>query len=159
MSAALKLTGRYRELQAAARKGDDVSETLERLDDALDVTAERLVGIVRGLEAEQAKLDADAKALAEQKRKLARAQEQMESYLTRRLVNLGTSSVKCPGFTVFLKEAERVVVDDEKAIPPPYMRTKTTTEPNKVLILEAHRNRRETVPGTHVEQVVSLQVK
>ena len=52
---------------------------------------------------------------------------------------------------------EAVVIDDEASLPADYVRTKTVTEPNKVLIAQAIKDGFE-VSGAHLERKPSLKI-
>lgn len=152
------LSGPYRELQRLAEDGEDVEPALAKLDDVLEVKAERLLAVLRGLEADMTALDAEAQQLAKRKRKLAATEAQLRGFLVKSMTDAKIERIKCRAFTMWLKQSDAVIVDDEEAIPDDFMRVKTIREPNKTLILNAHRERQEIVPGTHIEQRMNLQV-
>lgn len=154
-----QLTGAYRELQQLADDGEDVSVALDQIEDELAVKAEGIAAVLRGLRADQDALRREEKRLADRRRALERNEERLRAYIRDCMVDAGLERVKCSAFTISLKHSDKVEIERAEALPPEYIRTKLTVEPDKAAILEAHRKSGECVPGTRIVQTISLIVK
>jgi len=119
------------------------------VDGATDKAA-ALQAVVARAESEELFLDGEAKSLAraaKQQATIAARCRTLIVALLRKRVEIGEGSViRGPGWSLSLRQTEAVEVSDPTAIPPAYLRTRTTTEPDKAAIKEAVEAG-ETIPG------------
>lgn len=162
MSAPLySLTGDYAELQRRAEDGEDVSGALAAIDDALEVKAERIAAVLRGLVADQETLAAEIVRLGARKRSLENAEERLRTYVRDCMVAANITRIKSPKFTLHLAPSESVVVEDIDAVPPEYLHTPKPVEKAvaKKVVLDAHKKLGEIVPGCRVVVTKNLVIK
>lgn len=157
MTRLYELTGAWADLQARAEDGEDVSAELAALSDSLEVKAERVSALLRHLRSDRDALRAEEKRLADRRRSLENNEERLRDYIRSCMENAGITSIKCASFTMSLSARERIVVDDESALPPECLRTKV--EPDKAAINAAYERDGEVVSGTRVEIYNSLTIK
>jgi len=151
MSATLyQLTGEYAALQARAEDGEDVTDALAAIDDAIEVKAERIAAVLRNLRADQETLRAEEKRLADRRRALENNEERLREYIRSGMERAGIQRVKCPAFTMSLSERESVVVDNVEAVPEEYTKMKVEVKVDSKAVLESYKKNGECVPGTRI---------
>lgn len=159
------LTGELAELQRLAEDGEDVSEALARVEGDLEKKGLGIAHVLRNLEADVTALNAETERLIEKSQRLVRQHKRLGEYVLATMQARGVHAIKGPAFS--LKVAEnppKVVVEDESAIPPEYMRTPDPPPPPKAVpdkkaILAAFKEHGEVVPGTRIERGVRLVIK
>lgn len=133
------------------------SDTLEGCEGAFEVKAEKVVYAIRGIERraslmrEQAKLFRTRIAIVEENAAY------LKTYLQHALVFTGKKALETPAFTIRLRNSTAVVITEESSVPSQMMRTKTTSEPDKVAIGKQLKAGEE-VPGCELEQRTSLTI-
>lgn len=153
---------RLRELADQAGTPEDEKaflDTLAAVGGELDAKVDRIAALM-------AEFDADADALKNEEQRLEARRKAIESnrsrlsdYCLRCLQDAGLSKVKGARFTVLVaKNAPKVVIDDEKAIPEEFVKMEWVTTPQKALIAAAIKAG-NTVPGVHMEQGESLRIR
>lgn len=164
MTALFLLANEYRE--AAARLADldmdpqTVADTLEAMSGDLEVKAQNVGFMVRSLEADAAAVKQWAKDAQERAKTLEGRAESLRDYLRRCMEATGIQKIEGPGITLSFRKSSAVIVDEPGLIPAEFMRTPEPppAAPDKKAIADAIKAGRE-VPGAHVEQRQSLQVK
>ena len=153
-----ELTGAYAELQDAAEQGEDVTEALAQVSDAIEVKAKNIASLLHSLTADVAAIHSEEKRLADRRRSLERNRERLREYLRSNMERMGVEKIRCPHFSLTLSAGpERVDIEDERAVPPEFTRTKV--EVDKVSILRAWKEAGECVPGTRIERGTRLLIK
>lgn len=110
---------------------------------------------VKNLTAEAAAIAAEVKALAERKKAAENRAERLKAILGGELSGTKFST---PRVAVSFRTSEAVVITDEGALPPEFLRVKTTTDPDKVAI-KAAIAKGETVGGAYIETKSNIQIK
>lgn len=155
-----EITGAYLQLQERAEEGEDITEALAQLDDALEQKATSVVRVVQGLEADVQAIRAEEQRLKKRRESIEANVERVREYLKHNMAAQGIRQIKSPQFVISLRDGPpKVRVIDEAQLPREYVREKVTREPNKVAILDAYKSAGEVVPGTEVVQEPCLQIK
>ena len=131
---------------------------LDALSDAIDAKAASIAHVLAQLDAEAEALRAEEKRLAARRQARERRAESLRDYLRMSLDAAGVSKIKSATHTISVGDGpQRVVVEDEGAIPAEFLRTKI--EIDKRAILVAMQSLGECVPGTRVERGRVLRIK
>lgn len=153
-----ELSEKYAQIQDMIESGQDgLDDTLESIEDAID---DKLVGyasIIRNLEA-------DVKAIKEEKSRLSDKQRTLENSITRLKNNVEINlratdkrKYKAGLFTFSLaKNPPRVVILDDKAIPKQYYVEQEPTLDKKALLADLKTG---DVPGAELQQSESIRIK
>lgn len=164
MTALYVIANEYRDAAAKLAELDldpqTVADTLESLSGDLEVKAQNVGLMVRCFEADAAACKQWAKDAAERAKAIEARAERLRDYLASNLEACGIEKVDGPGIAISFRKSSAVVIDGEDLIPAEFMRTKPAPppEPDKKAIADAIKAGRE-VPGAHVEQRRSLQIK
>ena len=130
----------------------------DALSDAIDAKAAAIAHVLAQLDAEAEALRAEEKRLAARRQARERRAESLRDYLRMSLDAAGVSKIKSATHTISVGDGpQRVVVEDEGAIPAEFLRTKI--EIDKRAILVAMQTLGECVPGTRVERGRVLRIK
>ena len=154
-----ELTGQFLALQKLADDPDiDLTDTLEGLTGEIELKANGLLQVVRGIEADIDAVDAEIKRLQEIKKVRQNRIDSLRDYLRFNMQNAGISSIKCPLFSITLAAGrDMVVIDDLELIPKKYQRIRV--EADKTAILQTLRAGR-IVPGASLgKSQESLRIK
>lgn len=131
---------------------------LDALSDAIDAKAASIAHVLAQLDAEAEAMRSEEKRLAARRQARERRAESLRDYLRMSLDAAGVSKIKSATHTISVGDGpQRVVVEDEGAIPAEYLRTKI--EIDKRAILVAMQSLGECVPGTRVERGRVLRIK
>lgn len=131
---------------------------LDALSDAIDAKAASIAHVLAQLDAEAEMMRAEEKRLAARRQARERRAESLRDYLRMSLDAAGVSKIKSATHTISVGDGpQRVVVEDEGAIPAEFLRTKI--EIDKRAILVAMQSLGECVPGTRVERGRVLRIK
>lgn len=131
---------------------------LDALSDAIDQKAASIAHVLAQLDAEAEALRAEEKRLATRRQARERRAESLRDYLRMSLDAAGVAKIKSATHTISVGDGpQRVVVEDEGAIPAEFLRTKI--EIDKRAILVAMQTLGECVPGTRVERGRVLRIK
>lgn len=146
-----ELSAELAALVDALDAGEDVRERLDAIEQALDRKVEAVVRVLRGLEAERDALGAEISRLETRRLSRERAADRLRDYLRDCLQLAGVGRVRTPIATVSVVPGrERLVVDDERAVPDEWCRVRR--EVDRARVLSAYREHGECVPGTRVER-------
>lgn len=160
MTKLYQLTDEYARLLELAEDGEDVGAELALLEGDLESKGANIAKVITSLEADSETAGEESKRLAERSKSLAAQAKRVRDYLRSCMQASGIKRIKGPAFTISLSGGKRkVVVSDETKVPPEYMRSKTTFEPNKAAILEAFEQFGEVVPGTAIEETTTLSIR
>jgi len=143
------LTGQLAELQAMADTDDEgLKEALQHAMDEIqgdfNVKADNIVMLRRNIESDVTAIDAEIERLAELKRIKANSVSQITDYLRRNMQAANITSIKRPLFTITLAQGkEKVIVDNEDAVPDELTAVKTSIAPDKNAIAAKLKEIRE----------------
>lgn len=148
----------YVALALRAEDGEDVSEELARLDDALTDKAEGVLYVLRNLELDAEALGTEIKRLTERKRTAENNVRRMREHLRDSMEKANATRIKTPRFVVTLSPGSEVVdVEDEAKLSPEWFRV--TREPNKSAILSNYRATGEIPEGVRIERGTKLVIR
>jgi uncharacterized protein YeeX (DUF496 family) len=143
------LTGQLAELQAMADTDDEgLKEALQHAMDEIqgdfEVKADNIVKLRRNIESDVTAIDAEIKRLAELKRIKSNSVSQITDYLRRNMEAADIKSIKRPLFTITLAMGkEKVIVDNEDAVPDDLTAVTTNIAPDKNAIAAKLKEIRE----------------
>lgn len=164
MTALYVLANDYRDAARKLMESDlddqTIADTLEGLAGDVEVKAQNVAMMVRLFESDAAACKQwAADAIQRAKATEARA-ERLRQYLAGNLEACGIEKVEGPGVSISFRKSSAVVIDGEDLIPDEFMRKKAppVPEPDKTAISAAIKAGRE-VPGAHIEQRATLQIK
>ena len=112
----------------------------EQLDNLLMERSDKIESValwVKNLESDAAAYKAEKEAFAEREKKATEKAKRLKDWLARVCEGEKFSTAKC---AVSFRRSESVEIVDANEIPDEYLRTKTTTEPDKVAIKEAMKS-------------------
>ena len=152
------LTDNYLRVLELAENGDDLNDTLETLEDAIEDKAENTAKVIKQLEANADMLANEIKRLSERKTAIENNAKRLKVYLQEQLEKVGTDKIKGEIFTVAIQNNPQIVeVLDESKIPAAYFIEQAPKLDRKELL--AHLKAGETIPGVVVKQSRSLRIR
>ena len=128
---------------------------LEELEMARDEKIENICLFIKDLKAEAAAIKAEKDALDARMKVSTRKAEQLTNYLQQELAGEKFKTSKC---VISYRKTQSVSIFDIDALPKDYIRIKTSTEPDKLMIKEAIKAG-ESVPGAVLEERQSMTIK
>ncbi|XSS65371.1 siphovirus Gp157 family protein [Pseudomonas sp. B11] len=134
------LTGQMAELAALADTDDEglrqaIQDTMDGIKGEFEVKADSIVMLRRNIEGDIDAIDKEVDRLNELKRIKKNTVGQISDYLRRNMEAADIKSIKRPLFTITLAlSPEKVVVDDEKAVPDEFVSLKSVITPDKKTI-------------------------
>ncbi|WP_339418968.1 siphovirus Gp157 family protein [Pseudomonas sp. RL_105y_Pfl1_103] len=134
------LTGKLAELQAMADTDDEgLKEALQYAMDEIqgdfNIKADNIVMLRRNIESDVTAIENEIERLAELKRIKSNSVSQISDYLRRNMEAANIKSIKRPLFTITLAMgSERVIVDNEDAVPDELTTVKSSIAPDKKAI-------------------------
>lgn len=153
-----ELSEQYQELERLLEEGEDVANELTRIEDAIEAKGAAIVHVLRNLDLDIDKLDAELKRLQARKSAAVANKERLREYVRTSMTDAGVHRVLSNTFVVSLQKGnESVVIEDETLIPEQYWKVKR--EVAKSLILETWQKNGEIVPGTRVERGTKLVIR
>lgn len=153
-----ELTQNYLHVLEMAENGDDLADTLESLEDAIEVKAENTAKVIKQLEANAEMLANEAKRLSERKSAIENNVRNLKSYLQEQLEKCGKSKIKGEIFTVALQNnPQSVDVLDESLIPSTYFIQQAPKLDRKELL--THLKAGEEIAGVTIKQTKSLRIR
>lgn len=135
-------------------------DTLEGMTGEIELKAQNVAMMVRYFDAQAEACKQWAKdAIERAKAEEARA-ERLRKYLAENLLACGIEKVSGPGVSISFRKSSAVVIDGADLIPQEFIRVPEPkpAEPDKKAIADAIKAGRE-VPGAHIEQRQSIQIK
>ena len=152
------LTTNYLHVLELAENGDDLTDTLEALEDAIEDKAENTAKVIKQLEANADMLATEIKRLSERKTTAENNAKRLKVYLQEQLEKVGRDKIKGEIFNVALQNnPQSVDVLDESKIPAAYFIEQAPKLDRKELL--AHLKAGETIPGVVVKQSRSLRIR
>ena len=137
-----------------------IADTLESMSGDLEVKAQNVACMARNLEVAADAIKAHREQQKEREDAIRKRAESMRSYLARCMEACGIEKIEGPGIALSFRKSSAVVINEPGLIPQEFMRVKPAPppEPDKTAISAAIKAGKE-VPGAHIEQRRSLQIK
>lgn len=156
MQSLYELTAEHQQLMNMAAENDEdfaaaLADTLDAQSDQLEDKIEATIIVSRQLEADAEACKAEAKRLTERAKAFERNAQACKDRVLWAMEATERKSVKRQLFTITRAAGRPVAaIDDADALPDDYFVTKTTTSPDKELIIDALKGG-EDVPGCHLD--------
>ena len=153
-----ELTQNYLQVLEIAENGDDLADTLEALEDAIEVKAENTAKVIKQLEANAEMLANESRRLSERKSAIENNVRNLKSYLQDQLDKCGKTKIKGEIFTVAIQNnPQSVDVLDESLIPSTYFIQQAPKLDRKELL--THLKAGEEIAGVTIKQTKSLRIR
>ena len=133
------------------------SDTLEGVEGAFEVKAEKVVYAIRGIER---RADLMREQLDRFRGRIVVVEENakyLKTYLQHHLEFTGKKALETPAFSIRLRKSTAVIITNEEDLPSQLMREKTTYAPDKLAIGDQLKAG-EVVPGAELEHRTSLTI-
>lgn len=149
-----ELTAEYRQFQQLVESEEfdeqTVADTLESIQGEIMDKGRNVAAFFQNLEADAEALKAAEARIAARRKAIENRAEWLKEYLRSNMERCGISKIECPEFVVTLGKPRDVCeIVNEDELPELYVKTKTTTTPDKTLILKAMKDGYE-VPGARI---------
>lgn len=136
---------------------DTLETALGQIEDNIEIKAESLAKLIKGIDGDIDTLKAEEKRLADKRRVLENKQKNIKGYLENQLRVMEIDKIKTPLFTVSLqKNPPSVEILDEDKIPEQFKKVTYTVV--KKDILEALKNG-QVIEGAEIKQTKSLRIR
>ncbi len=153
-----ELTQNYLQVLEMAESGEDLADTLESLEDAIEVKAENTAKVIKQLEANAEMLANESKRLSERKSAIENNVRNLKRYLQEQLEKCGKTKIKGEIFTVAIQNnPQSVEVIDETKIPLEFFVEQAPKLDKKTLL--QHLKNEEQIPGASLKQSQSLRIR
>lgn len=138
---------------------DTLETALSQVEDNLEVKAESMAKLVKGIDGDVTALKEEENRLAKRRKALENKQTNIKQYLQNQFNVMGIDKVKTPLFTVALQNnPPSVNILDEDLIPEQYKKTVTTTSIVKKDLLNALKEG-QVIEGAEIKQGRSLRIR
>ena len=128
-------------------KGDDLTECLDSIEDAIDEKASNIVKLVASLDVDVSGLDTEIKRLQARKKAITNNQERLREYLRYNMEVTGITKIKHTLFNITLgKPTVTAEIVDIDFLPDNYVNTEVVIKADKKAILKALKDG-EDIPG------------
>ena len=134
------------------------SDTLEGVEGAFEVKAEKVVYAIVGMDRRAQLMKDQLRRFRERIAIVEQNAGYLRTYLQHGLETTGKKRLETPAFTMTLRKSTAVIITSEEDVPSQLMRTKTTTDPDKVAIGKQLKAG-EVVPGAELEQRTTLLIR
>jgi Siphovirus Gp157 len=160
-----ELSTNYSALVDIIQNSDDAEQvqmlmdTLEAIDDEIEVKADQIARIMTELEAEANAIQTEAKRLAERSDKLMKNHANLKRYLLDNMIRTGKEKFKTQLFNFTVRNnAPSVQIVDESLIPADFKREVIETKIDKKAIAEMLKEKKE-VSGATLSYSKTLMIK
>lgn len=157
-----ELTEQYNQVSALLEQDDMDAEmlldTLESIQEAVEVKAENIAKLVRKYEAESEAIKSEAKRLSERAAKSAKNADKLKEYISDNLQRAGIGKVEGKFFTIGFRKSTSVNVIDFASLPDDFKITKTEIVADKKAIGERLKDGEE-IAGCELVTNQNLQIK
>lgn len=133
-----------------------VTDTLQGI--GVEGKLEDYCHVISQLNADVDMFNKEIERLAAKKESAQKGVDRMKSALSAYMQATGREKEKAGTFALSFRKSEAVVINDELALPPAYIRTKTTTAPDKTAIKNAIKSGVE-IPGAELQVNKNLQIR
>jgi hypothetical protein len=137
-----------------------IADTLEGLSGDLEVKAQNVALMCRGMEANAEACKQWAKEAADRAKAIEARAARLRDYLQRCMEATGIQKIEGPGVALSFRKSTAVAIDEPALIPAEYMRTPEPppAAPDKASIAAALKAGKD-VPGARLEQRQTLQIR
>jgi hypothetical protein len=133
------------------------SDTLEGVEGAFEVKAEKVVYAIRGIERRAELMKHQLNLFKERIHTVEQNAHYLRTYLQHGLESSGKRRLETPAFSMSLRKHTAVIITSEEDLPSQLMRSKTTTAPDKIEIGKQLKAG-EMVPGAQLEHRTTLTI-
>lgn len=127
--------------------GDDLTDCLDSIEDAIDEKASNIVKLVASLDVDVSGLDAEIKRLQARKKAVTNNQDRLREYLRYNMEVTGITKIKHTLFNITLgKPTVTAEIVDIDFLPDNYVNTEVVIKADKKAILKALKDG-EDIPG------------
>lgn len=137
---------------------DVIADTLDALDEALEVKTESVLHFRQKFLNDAAALKAEEQRLAARRKVYETKAERLKTYVDESLQVAGINKLETPLYTVSYRASTSVEITDAEALPVGLLRTTTVTEPDKVA-LKKMLKAGEAIDGARLVTKTNLQIK
>ena len=138
---------------------DTLEIALSQIEDNIELKAESMAKLVRGIDGDVAALKEEETRLAKRRKALENKQTNIKLFLENQLKQMGLDKVETPLFKVSIQNnPPSVNILDEDLIPEQYKKTVTTTSLVKNDILKALKEG-QVIEGAELKQGKSLRIR
>ena len=134
------------------------NDTLEGVEGAFEVKAEKVVYAILGMDRRAQLMKDQLRRFRERIAIVEQNAKYLRTYLQHGLESTGKKRLETPAFSMSLRKSTAVVITNEEEVPSQLMRSKTTTEPDKVAIGKQLKAG-EAVPGVELERRTTLLIR
>lgn len=154
-----ELTENYIQVLELAETSEfDLADTMESIEEAIELKAENTAKVIKQLEANAEMLANEAKRLSERKSAIDSNARNLKRYLQEQLEKCGKTKVKGDIFTVAIQNnPQSVDVLDETKIPLEFFIEQAPKLDKKTLL--QHLKNEEKIPGVTLKQSQSLRIR
>ena len=131
------------------------SDTLEGVEGAFEMKAEKVVYAIRGLERRVSLMKDQREHFTRRIHTVEENAGYLRTYLQHGLESTGKKRLETPAFSIRLHKSVGTLITDEEQIPTQLMRSKTIIEPDKPAI-KAQLKAGEIVPGAELQHSTTL---
>lgn len=137
MATMYELQGKYRELFDLAEDGTIdpalLHDTMDSITDAIEDKAVGYVHVIKEVEADAAKVDAEIKRLTERRNGYIRNAKTLKQVLIGAMNDTNAKKFKTPLYTIWIQQSTSVAIDadDPKKLPVDYVQMVTTYKADK----------------------------
>lgn len=133
------------------------NDTLEGVEGAFEVKAEKVVYAIRGIERRAELMREQLNRFRGRIVVVEENAKYLKTYLQHGLESAGKKALETPAFTIRLRKSTAVIITNEEDVPSQLMRTKTISDPDKTAIGKQLKAG-EAVPGAELEHRTSLTI-
>ena len=138
---------------------DTLEIALSQIEDNIEIKAESMAKLVKGIDGDVIALKAEEERLAKRRKALENKQSNIKLFLENQLKQMGLDKVETPLFKVSIQNnPPSVNILDEDLIPEQYKKTVTTTSLVKNDILKALKEG-QVIEGAELKQGKSLRIR
>jgi hypothetical protein len=136
-----------------------IADTLEGETGELTTRATNIVAVAMELDASAAAIKEAEQRMAARRKAIEHRAERLRAFVRDAMSLASIKEIRCPYFVARLAEnPPSVVVDRDDQVPAEFLRTKTTTEPDRVAI-KAALQAGQDVPGARLVRTIGLRVR
>ena len=153
------LSSLYEMEQDGEIDGQTFLDTMEGLEGELTEKAKNVAAYIRNKIAMAAQIDDAAKEMAKRSKSLKKHAESLQNYLLVNMLESGISEINSPWFDLKIKKAPAAIkIDGGAKLPSEFLRTVTTTSPDKMALKTALKGGAE-VEGVSLVSGQRLEIK
>ncbi len=157
-----EITGAYAQIEQMLDNPDigeaDLLQAIDEVDGALKEKAQNIAMAVRNLETTAEAIKEAETHMAERRKSIENKVKSIKDYVLRCMTAAGVTKIECEYFRMAIRNnPQKVVIDDENAIPLAYLRQPEPPPPapdKKAMLADMKQG--VVIDGAHMEQTQSL---